>query len=122
MAFDLENTREASYKEAEFIMDSSNVSGGRKDVVHQFVNSDKQVVEDLGLKRKSYNITAIIHGDDYERRKRTLLSVLVDGKKGTLVHPFDGNIENMAVRTFTLVEDFRNFGVATFQIELSPSA
>lgn len=121
MSFSLENVRKASYKEVGFVMDLSAVSGGRKDVVHEFVNSDKQVVEDLGLKRKTYAITAVIHGENYERDKNSLLSVLEDGKKGRLVHPFDGNLENMVVRTFSLSENFTSFGVATFQIEFSPS-
>ncbi len=121
MPLTLDNVREASYKEAVFIMDASNVSGGRKDVVHEFVNSDKQVVEDLGLKRKTYNITAIIHGDNYESNRDSLVSVLEDGKKGTFVHPFEGNIENMVARTFTMRENFRDFGVATFDIVLAPS-
>lgn len=121
MAFTLDNVREASYKEAQFVMDSSNITGGRKDVVHEFVNSDKQVVEDLGLKRKTYNITAIIHGNDYELNKTALLNVLEDGKKGTFIHPFDGNIEDMVARSFTMKETFTNFGVATFNIVLAPS-
>lgn len=121
MAFTLDNVREASYREAVFIMETSNVSGGRKDVIHEFVNSDKQVVEDLGLKRRSYSVSATIHGINYERDKTALEAVLNDGVKGTLVHPFEGNIENMVVRTYTLRENFRQFGVATFDIEFAPS-
>lgn len=121
MAFNLGNVREASYKEAIFILESSAIDGGRKDVVHEFVNSDKQVIEDLGLKRKTYNISAIIHGGNYERDKDSLIRVLEDGKKGTFVHPFIGNIENMVCRTFSVRETFDDFGVAHFNIVLAPS-
>ncbi|MCH9735873.1 MAG: DNA circularization N-terminal domain-containing protein [Actinomycetia bacterium] len=121
MALTLDDVYEASYKKEKFIMDASSIEGGRKTVQHEFVNSNKQVVEDLGLKRRSYSITAIISGVDYENRKKNFLAVLEDGKKGLFIHPFEGGIPDMIVKTFSLVEDFRDFGVATFRFVLSPS-
>lgn len=121
MALTLDDVYEASYKKEKFIMDASSIAGGRKVVLHEFVNSNKQVVEDLGLKRRTYNITAIITGRDYENRKLNFLAVLEDGKKGLFVHPFEGGIPDMIVKTFSLVEDFRILGVATFTIVLAPS-
>lgn len=114
MAFDLSNIREASYKGATFLMTSSSVSSGRKDVVHEFVNSDKQTVEDLGKRGDVYNITGIIHGQNYERDKKELISKLNDGKRGILVHPFAGVLEKMSCRVFTVSENFTEFGIATF--------
>lgn len=114
--FTLDNVRNGSYKEADFLVKKHTVHGGRKDVLHEYVNSNKQVIEDLGLKRKVFNVAAIIHGDNYEINKRALIAALDDPEVGTLIHPFFGTLERIKCRTYTLDEDFKEFGVATFQI------
>lgn len=106
----------ASFKEIPFLLDSSDITGGRKDVLHEYVNSDNQSIEDLGLKRRSYNIKAIVHGDNYFLDRDNLLSALEEGTSGTLVHPFYGALENMKARTFRVVENFNDFGIAIFDI------
>lgn len=114
----LELVSGASFKEVPFLLDAHSFTGGRKQVVHQFVNSDKQKVEDLGLKRRSYSMTAIITGtDDYINKRDALIAVLEEGGSGTLVHPFFGAVTDMVARPFTVSEDFREFGVARFNLK-----
>ena len=110
-----------SYKGAEFRIKSSSVDGGRKDLKHEFPNSDRQNIEDLGLKPKSYSISGFISEPNYTQKKNSLITALEEGGTGLLVHPFFGNIENVAARTYSLVEDISQVGEATFLMSFEVS-
>lgn len=112
----------ASFKEIPFLVESHTMTGGRKDALHNFVNSDKQKIEDLGLKRRSISLTAVIHGENYFIDRDRLLGAIEEGGSGTLVHPFFGNMENMVARTYSLKETFSKFGVAEFSISFEYSS
>jgi len=117
MATDINFVRGASYKEIPFLMDRSQIQGGRKFVINSYVNSDRQNIDDLGLQPRSVNLTAIITGDNYEIDRDRLLGVLEESGNGTLVHPLYGNMETMKAVSFSLDEDFSSFGEARFQIQ-----
>jgi len=121
MSFTLDNVSAASFAGASFLVESNSVTGGRKNIVHEFVNSDRQVIEDLGRKKRTYDVTAIITGDNYERDKRKLISVLESKDVGVLVHPFFGTIERIKPLNYTLNEGFSELGVAKFNIKFSIS-
>lgn len=112
----------ASFKEIPFLLEKSMIYGGRKDVLHRYVNSNNQIVEDLGLQRRSVSFDAIVGGDGYFANRDRLLSALEEGGSGTLVHPFYGAMENMVARKFTINEDFKEFGIAYFTIDFDYSA
>jgi len=103
----------ASYKGAEFLIEKAKTDGGRKDALHEFPNSDKQNVEDLGLKPRTYRITGIISGNNYIQKRDRLLRKLEEGGKGALIHPFYGNLSDMVCRTFSLNEDLTRLGDAS---------
>jgi len=63
-----------SYKGAEFRIKSSSVAGGRKDIKHEFPNSNTQNIEDLGFKPKAYTINAFISEPNYTQKKDRLLA------------------------------------------------
>jgi prophage DNA circulation protein len=121
MAFTLDNVSEASFAGAKFLVETNSVTGGRKNVVHEFVNSNRQVIEDLGRKKRTYNISAIITGENYEREKRKLISRLESKDVGVLIHPFFGTIERIKPLDYSLTESFSEFGVAKFNIKFSIS-
>lgn len=110
-----------SYKGAEFRIKSSSVEGGRKDLKHEFPNSDRQNIEDLGLRAKSYSISGFISEPNYTQKKNSLIAALEEGGTGLLVHPFFGNIDNIAARTYSLVEDISQVGEATFSMAFEVS-
>jgi len=112
---------EASYKGAVFRIKSSSIDGGRKDIKHEFPNSDQQNIEDLGRKNRSYNITGFISEPNYTQKKNKLLSALEQGGTGLLVHPFFGNIENIAARNYSLSESISEVGEATFSMNFEVS-
>lgn len=117
----IEELYEASYKGAAFRIKSSSIDGGRKDIKHEFPNSDQQNIEDLGRKNRSYNITGFISEPNYTQKKNKLLSALEEGGTGLLVHPFFGNIDNIAARNYSLVESINEVGEATFSMNFEVS-
>lgn len=97
---------------ASFLVEKASTVGGIKSKLHEFPNSNKQNVEQLGLKPRTMTVNGIISGTDYIQKRDKLLSVIEGGGTGLLVHPFYGNFENMACLTFSLVEDFTALGDA----------
>lgn len=109
-------TQSASYKGVDFLMLTAKTSGGRKDALFEFPNSNKQTVEDLGLKVRTHSMTAVIPHDDYYVKRDRLLAALEEGGVGPLEHPTFGKIENVAARTFVLNERISELGRAEVQI------
>lgn len=109
-----------SYKRIPFLMQSSEVTGGRKTVKQSFPNSDKQLIEDLGLAPKSFNVTVILtsnsDGEFYLRNRDKLLQKLDDGESGILVHPLYGTLENIKVTTYTISEAISSLGDGSINI------
>jgi len=109
-------TQPASYKGVEFLMISSRIAGGRKDVLFEFPNSDTQVVEDLGLRPRSYTMNVVIPHANYLETRDNLLRSLEDGIKGPLNHPFYGRVENVVARSYTINERITDLGRAELDI------
>lgn len=114
-------TKPAAYKGVGFLMITSRIAGGRKDVLFEFPNSNRQTVEDLGLRPRAYSMTAIIPHDDYFVTRDNLLRALEDGMRGPLEHPFYGRVENIVVRDFTVNERITDLGRAELQITFALS-
>ena len=97
---------EASYKKAVFFLTRSSITGGRKDTKKEIVNSDFQVIEDLGLRQPIFTLTALVAGRDgdlgYKEMRDKLLDALQEGGRGQLIHPFYGPINNVVARSFTI--------------------
>lgn len=56
---------------------------------------DGEDIRDLGLKAHDVSLTAIVYGDDYERRMKKLLDALTVRGAGELIHPVLGSLPNM---------------------------
>jgi len=100
-----------SYKGVRFLASSFTTNGGRRTVTHTFPNSDKQLIEDLGLIPRNYGMTLIINGgDSYFLNRDNMMRVLEDGESGKLVHPIYGDIENVRVSDITVNETLTALG------------
>jgi len=116
MAFTFFGLNKASFRNVEFLYESGTTTGGRKTVVHEFVNKDNRFVEDLGKNPRSFSIVGIIHGAFYQSRKKQFEAVLADKATiGILVHPTYGNI-NCKCTGYSVVEDNRELGVARYEM------
>ena len=113
------DTKPAAYKGVRFLMLVSRIEGGRKDIQFSFPNSDKQTVEDLGLKPREYSMNVIIPHKNYVEQRDRLLRALESGDKGPLDHPLYGRIENIVARTFTIAERLSDLGRAELQISFA---
>jgi prophage DNA circulation protein len=114
---DIIQLKESSYKGVSFPVKEMPTDGGRRVIKIRYPRSDKQSIEDQGLIPREFSITAIIPHDDYYNVKDSLLRVLEDGEKGTLVHPTFGNIESVRNGTYSLEEKITELGKAEILIK-----
>lgn len=120
----------ASYKGVSFLATSFPVSGGRKIVKHTFPNSDKQVIEDLGLIPRSYTMDIVVTDANrsnpsesgfYIINRDALLAKLEDGEAGKLTHPLYGDIENVKVGTYSVNENLTSLGECRITVTFEQS-
>lgn len=127
---------EASFRNIFFFVDTSEVVGGRRDFKHEIADSDIQVIEDLGLRQKTYTIKGTIAAREvhdknrpdgikiittYKQARNGLLQALDKKGPGILVHPWYGTLNDMVCRTYTISENMTNIGIAniTMVFEIS---
>lgn len=115
----------ASYKGIEFIYVSSSVVGGKKIAEKEYINSNLQDIEELGLKQRSYSVEALVAllGDepDYINKRDQILAALESPGPGILVHPIHGIIPNAVAKSWTLNENVSDIGIGSLQIEFGIS-
>lgn len=108
---------QGSWRGITFYIEDAAVSGGRKDVLHEFVGSSRQSIEDLGAKRRAFALNFITHGDSsttYRLNRDSLASALDQEGIGTLVHPFQGRINGLKCRSWSMAESSMEVGRCTF--------
>lgn len=110
--FTLDQTVPASFKGIGFLMDSGRVSGGPKNIKHEYPNSSRQTIQNIGTRPRSFTIRGVISGENYSAKKTALLAALDEGATGILVHPFFGEIPDMACMGYDLDETFGRLGEA----------
>ncbi|MEE9159934.1 MAG: DNA circularization N-terminal domain-containing protein [Gammaproteobacteria bacterium] len=83
----------ASFRGVPFFFRSEGSGEGRKTVVHDFVNSDRRFVEDLGRLPQTFTFDAFVSGIDAFAKRDNLRRVLDTPGSGILSHPVRGNVE-----------------------------
>lgn len=119
-----------TFRGAEWFLSNADTGGGRKTSTKSIVNSDRQVVEDLGLRQRSFTLGGTIaarRSNDgteilsYQDVKDRFLEAVEAPGVGVLVHPFFGRIENLQVTTFTLNESTTRLGSASVSVTFAVS-
>ena len=107
----------ASFKGVEFFWRSGSLEEGQKTVVHEFPNTNRRVIEDLGILQGTFTIQGITHGfgSDYKRNRDALREALATGGDGILKHPLYGSMIVKA-QVYTLTEDSKSLGQASFEM------
>ena len=85
-----EKLQPGSYRKAPFSVESSEASGGRRVVVHEFPGGDQPSTEDLGRRRHEYPLDVLVTGPDYMGLRDRLIEALDAPGPGELVHPYLG--------------------------------
>lgn len=109
----LRKLNKASFRGAEFYVVSTSTEGGRKTVSHEYPNTDRRFVEDLGKMQRVFTVDGYISGKDsqYFQRRNALLSALEQPGTGVLIHPFYGSI-TVVPRPYTITEDMTRLNEA----------
>lgn len=107
----------ASFRGVSFYCVDSSMDSGRKQVTHEFPNSDKRYVEDLGRFQNVFKIQALVSGNvvTYLQNRNALIAALEQAGTGLLVHPFYGSVE-VVPKQFTVQENIGRLGEATFSL------
>lgn len=116
-----QNLQSASFKDVSFLVPTESKSSGKKTVDHEYPNSDRRFVEELGRQAPVYSVTAIIHGADAIQKRITLEKTLRETGRGLLVHPVYGQIQVVATE-FTSRGTDSEVGKFVFDITFKDSA
>ena len=118
----LEGLEEWSFDGVTFLATEAPTKGGRKTVTHEFVNSSRREVEDLGLLLKVFNLKAIISNKDnfYFQKRDALINILEKGPNSdnspkVLSHAFQGRF-NVVSKPYSLLETIGDLGAAFFEL------
>lgn len=76
----------ATFRGIQFLIKDGSTTGGRKNVTHEYPNSDKRYVEDLGLFQKVFTINGTVTGlgVDYTFKRDALIQALEQPNRGIL--------------------------------------
>ena len=115
-------------------IDSGSVTGGRKVSKKEFPNRDTQTIEDLGLRPRTYNLQIVVAPlttvsggvtntqQGYFEYRDALIAAIEDKGPGELIHPLYGRIENVVATTFSINEDFSDFGRSRLNVTFEVSS
>ena len=88
--------RRASFRGVNFLLPSDSsleTTFGSKTATHEFINSDRPLVEFLGQSGETFRLTIIINSNAfpfYNRQKKALEEALSKQEAGVLIHPTEG--------------------------------
>ena len=107
--------QEGSFRGVPFLVESSDLTTGRRIVVHEYAARDDTDTEDLGRRPRSFQLEVFVLGDDYMSSRDRLVDALETFGPGRLVHPYLGTMQAI-VEEVRLKETTRKGGKASFSI------
>lgn len=107
---------EASFRGVPLLVPSESTTEGPKTATHEFVNSDRRFVENLGRFPSKYALTAIVHGQDAIAKRDRLRAALNQPGPGILVHPVYGRVEVAVEGQYEISSSDQNLGEFRFNI------
>jgi len=88
-----EKYQQASFRGINFFLRSEDVKGGKKFVSHEYPNSSRRFVEELGVNPGIFAINGFVHGDAAIEEKLNLERAFQTDGIGVLIHPLYGRLE-----------------------------
>jgi len=116
--YTIEKMFTAAFRGVEFLTDGVQESGGQKTVIHEFVNSNRRIVESQGILNPTYSVTAVLHGDDYVARKESLIKAMQKAGAGEFMHPFEGR-KTVHPIDYSVTQDEKSLGQAIVELNFS---
>lgn len=114
---DLNSLSPGSFNGASFLIESTNVQGGRKTIIHEFPNQDTRYVEDLGLLNETIQLNVTVPTADYFSNRDSIKAALEFEGYGTLIHPYYG-VRTAVCQNYNIDEDTNAFGYVRISMTL----
>ncbi|MBU2249423.1 MAG: DNA circularization N-terminal domain-containing protein [Gammaproteobacteria bacterium] len=117
---DNQQRKKASFRGVPFFVRDSDRSIGRRNIVHQYPYRDiPPFIEDLGRDSDEFTINGYViqntdNNQDYIDERDALIEALRDFGKGTLIHPYYGELEVNLLGKVRIEESFAQGGIARF--------
>lgn len=92
-----QSLQEASFNGVPFVVESDSYSTGRRVAIHEYAFRDTVFAEDLGLNRRTLQITGFLTGDDVFAQRDTLKRACERAGSGPLIHPSLGRLTAVLV-------------------------
>ncbi len=106
----------ASFRGVPFFVNTTDRSGGRRLVVHEYPQKDEPYSEDLGRKTRELSVEGFVIGEEYIADRDALIEALEKEGPGELVHPLHG-VLLVSVPDYRESESDREGGAARFSIQ-----
>ena len=106
----------ASFRGVPFEVRSADGGGGRRQPEHVFPNRDRATNDDLGRRRRVFQIDGYLVGDDYDLERERLWLAFEKPGPGRLVHPYYGTML-VYVPRFRFLESLEEGGMARVSFE-----
>lgn len=116
-----DSLQKASFRGVPFHVQSRQKRAGRRVLSHKFPQRDGVVHEDLGQDSTKFTVEGIVIGQDYFAARDALEAALIKQGVGSYIDPFKGSL-NVVCLSYTLEENFKQGGMATFSIEFEKAA
>lgn len=110
--------REGSFREVPFLIESHQLTGGRRKQDREFAKRDLGNSEDLGRRLKKFTLSIFVLGDDYFDQRDALIEALETEGSGILIHPYLGT-RIVQAGNYTLSETVDEGRIAKFSVEFT---
>ena len=112
------STLKASFRGAEFFIESHDTPIGRRVALHEFPERDEPYAEDLGRASRVISMTGYVLGDDYITARDALADALDAEGTGELFHPYFGRMI-VQVGSCSMREQSSDGGICMFSLEFN---
>lgn len=106
----------ATFRGVPFIVESSEMSGGRRGVTHEYPGRDLPFREDLGRAAREFPVEGYLVGGDVQAQRERLQAAFEKEGPDELVHPYYG-ARRVAVTTFRFRTSSREGRFVSFSVE-----
>jgi prophage DNA circulation protein len=114
-----QNLQDASFRGVKF--DVIRTEDGRQRAVarHEYPYVDGADLEDMGARERTFSLTAVLWGDDYDTRLQTLIKTLDQPGNGELIHPIYGSIAKAQLDDYRIRHDAENVDHCEVELHFS---
>src|SRR6185437_8547538 len=103
-----QNLQDASFRGVRF--DVVRTRDGRQRAIsrHEPPYVDGADLEDMGARERTFELSAVFWGDDYDTRLQAFIAVLDQAGIGELIHPVYGSIPKAQLDSYSISHDAEN--------------